>query len=636
MIVAMTAMVLLAAPQLAAPRLAAQQQAGPVWSSIGPDGGDLVVLAEAPGQPQVLYTVTAEGSVWRSDSGGRQWTLAGRGLAGKGTRALAVDPADAEVVYAATGPAGVFKSADGGGSWTAANQGLALNGVFGTLALAADPNHPGRLYAGTGDGVYKSLDGAATWKPANDGLAGQQVFDFAITREALYAAFELGVAKSVNGGASWKLSNFGVNVQALVADPSRPAILYAAAGGQLWKSANGGSSWSRAGSFLDGISLLATDAGGALYVGSAATLFRSTDGAASFRALPPAPFFSSSGNPGSLQASRSAPGTLLAATLAGLFRTLDGGISWQPFNRGLRGLSVFSLAVDPRDASAVYAGVTTALLVGRHQAAAWSPRFAGQGLFQQVQPPFVIAVDPGGSGTIYRSLTFGLSRSFNGGRRWHDIGLPNTCLVVSALAMDPSSPRTVYTGGDNGDTGCREPAQVYKSTDAGSTWTALSLGVVDSLYVDPSSPETVYAVLGGALMKSTDGGMTWSSPGTGLPQGIYSLAFDPRSSSTLYAATPTGVFKSTDGGGSWLAASAGLPPGAVRAVVIDSGAPQTMYAGIQGVGVFRSTDGAASWSALSAGLPRRAFTGLVAIAPSDPSILYAATAGNSLYELQLH
>jgi hypothetical protein len=60
-----------------------------------------------------------------------------------------------------------------------------------------------------------------------------------------------------------------------------------------------------------------------------------------------------------------------------------------------------------------------------------------------------------------------------------------------------------------------------------------------------------------------------------------------------------------------------------------------VYAGIPGVGVFRSTDGAASWSALSAGLPRRVFTGLVVIAPSDPSILYAATAGNSIYELQL-
>jgi photosystem II stability/assembly factor-like uncharacterized protein len=630
LIVAVTAILFLF---LAAPRLAAQRQAEPVWSSIGPDGGALAALAEAPGTPQVLYTVTAEGGVWRSDSGGRQWALAGRGLSGYLVTALAVEAKDAEVVYAAAGPKGVLKSVDGGSSWIVASQGLPSGAGLGVLALAADPYHPGLLYAGTGDGVYRSRDGAITWMAVNSGLAGHQVYDFAFTPAALYAAFDRGVAKSVNGGVSWKLSRLGDNVLMLVADPSRPAVLYGASTGLMWKSADGGGSWSRTRSF-DFITLLATDAGGALYVGTPATLYRSTDGAASFRALPPAPFFSPPGNPGLLQASRSAPGTLLAATSRGLFRTVDGGISWQPFDSGLRGLSVFSLAVDPRDASAVYAGVTTGLLVGRHRDAVWSPRFSGQGLVQPVEPPVVLAVDPGGSGTIYRNLTFGLSRSFNGGRRWHDLGVPDSCLVVSALALDPSSPRTVYVGGDNGDAGCQVPVHVYKSADGGNTWTALSIDVVDGLYVDPGSPETVYATLDG-LKKSSDGGMTWASAGTGLAQGISFLAIDPRSSSTLYAATPTGVFKSSDGGGSWLPAGAGLPPGAVSTVVVSPREPGTVYAGIRGVGVFRSTDGAASWSALSAGLPRRVFTGLVVIAPSDPSILYAATAGNSIYELQL-
>lgn len=634
LIVAVTAILFLF---LAAPRLAAQQQAEPVWISIGPDGGAPAALAQAPGAPQVLYTVTAEGGTWRSESGGRQWALAGRGLTGDLVTALAVDPADAEVLYAVARSNGVLKSADGGGSWTAGNQGLPAAAMLSVLALAADPYHPGRLYAGTGDGVYESLDGAATWMPANAGLAGHQVHGFAFTPAALFAAFEHGVAKSVNGGVSWRLSRFGLGeaAQAVVADPSRRAVLYAASGNQLWKSADGGGTWSRASSFADFISLLATDAGGAVYVGTPLVLYRSTDEAASFRTLPPAPFVSPAGNPGTLLAARSAPGALLAATSGGLFRTLNGGISWQPLDRGLRGLAVFSLAVDPLDASAVYAGVTTGLLVGRHRDAAWSPRFAGLGLIQPVEAPFLLAVDPAGSGTIYRSLLIGLSRSFNGGRRWHDLGLPDSCLIVSALAVDPSAPRTVYTGGDNGDAFCQVPAHVYKSTDGGNTWTTLSIGVVDSLYVDPSVPATVYAVLGEALMKSTDGGMTWASAGTGLAQGISFLAIDPRSSSTLYAATPTGMFKSTDGGGSWLPAGAGLPPGAVSTVVVSPREPGTVYAGIRGVGVFRSTDGAASWSALSAGLPRRVFTGLVVIAPSDPSILYAATAGNSIYELQL-
>lgn len=620
---------------LAASRLAAQAQAEPVWSSIGPDGGALAALAAAPGKPQVLYAVIAQGGIWRSESGGRQWALAGRGLAAYPITALVVDSRDDEVLYAAAWRMGVFKSADGGSSWAAANQGLTASALSGLLALAADPYHPGRLYAGTGDGVYESLDGAASWKPANAGLAGDQVFDFAFTPAAVFAGFDRGVAKSVNGGASWQLARLGLGeeAQALAADPSRPAVLYGASPtGQVWKSADGGRTWSRAGAFADSISLLATDAGGAVYVVTLATMYRSTDGAATFRALPPLPFVPA---PGTRLTAGPAPGTLLAATPAGLFRTHDGGISWQALNQGLRGLAVVSLAVDPRDASAVYAGVTTGLLAGRHRGATWSPRFAGLGLIQPVEAPFLLAVDPAGSGTIYRSLLFSLSRSFDGGRRWHDLGVPNRCLVVSALALDPSSPRTVYVGGDNGDAFCQERDVAFKSTDGGNTWTALSIDAVNGIYVDPSSPETVYALADG-LMKSVDGGMTWSHADAGLPQQvIYSLAIDPVSSSSLYAATYSGLFKSTDGGGSWLPAGAGLPPGAVGTVAISPRDQTTVYAGIQGVGVFRSTDGAASWRSLSAGLPRRDFTGLVVIAPSDPSILYAATAGNSIYELKL-
>lgn len=635
LIVAVTAVLLMAAPGPAAPWLAAQQRAEPVWSSIGPDGGALTALAAAPGKPQILYAVIAQGGIWRSESGGRQWTLAGRGLAAYPITALVVDSRDDEVLYAAAWETGVLKSVDGGSSWAAANQGLASGAGF--QALAADPYHPGRLYAGTGDGVYESLDGAATWHPANAGLAGHQVYAIAFTPAAVFAGFDGGVARSVNGGVTWQLARLGLGeaAQALAADPSRPAVLYAASTGAVWKSADGGGTWSRASSFADPVILLATDAGGAVYVATPPTLFRSTDGAASFRALPPAPFVPAAGI---RLATSSPPGTLLAATSSGLFRTLNGGISWQPLNHGLRGLAVVSLAVDPRDASAVYAGVTTGLLAGRHRDAAWSPRFAGLGLIQPVEAPSFLAVDPAGSGTIYRSLLFSLSRSFDGGRRWHDLGLPNSCLVVSALALDPSSPRTVYVGGDNGDAGCQERDLAFKSTDGGNSWTALAIGAVNGIYVDPSSPETVYALADG-LMKSADGGMTWSSADAGLPpqviDSLYSLAIDPRSSTTLYAGAFSGLFKSTDGGGSWLPASAGLPPGAVITVAVSPRERGTVYAGIRGVGVFRSTDGAASWRALSAGLPRRDFTGLVVIAPSDPSILYAGTAGNSIYELQL-
>jgi hypothetical protein len=137
----------------------------------------------------------------------------------------------------------------------------------------------------------------------------------------------------------------------------------------------------------------------------------------------------------------------------------------------------------------------------------------------------------------------------------------------------------------------------FKSTDGGGSWrpanTGLTCGLslcrVTALAINPQTPTTVYAgTSGGGVFKSTNGGGSWSPANTGLPitNVVQVLALDSRSPATLYAGTSGGVFKTTDGGGSWSALNAGLTNLDVQTLAVDSSTPPRVYAGTNGGGVF--------------------------------------------------
>jgi len=106
-------------------------------------------------------------------------------------------------------------------------------------------------------------------------------------------------------------------------------------------------------------------------------------------------------------------------------------------------------------------------------------------------------------------------------------------------------------------------------------------GMINALAIDPTTPSTLYAgTWGGGVFKSADGGASWSAVNTGLTNThIRALAIDPATPSTLYAGTYAyggGVFKSTNGGTSWSAANNGLTNTDVFALVIDPQTPSTL------------------------------------------------------------
>jgi photosystem II stability/assembly factor-like uncharacterized protein len=211
----------------------------------------------------------------------------------------------------------------------------------------------------------------------------------------------------------------------------------------------------------------------------------------------------------------------------------------------------------------------------------------------------------------------GVWKTENSGRTWTPIadqGIPIGS--IGAIAVAPSDPNVVYVGTGEPDIRGQHSYGIgmYKSTDAGKTWTHIGLENsqhIGRIVVDPASPERVYvAVLGHAydanpergVYRSTDGGAHWTKVlfSTSDPEnvGAIDLALDPKNPRVLYASL-------------W---ATRRPPWAVYA-------PSYM----PGSGLYKSTDGGDHWTQLSGGLPNDAYVGKIgiAVAPSNPNRLWA-------------
>ena len=316
---------------------------------------------------------------------------------------------------------------------------------------------------------------------------------------------------------------------------------------------------------------------------------------------------------------------IYAATSGGVFKSTDGGANWQPANTGLSGIHVFSLAIDPRTPTTVYAGtfgskVFKTIDGGAH----WLPANAG---FED-DTVLSLAIDPLNPAVIYSGTTrssgpttpsaflpgSGVIKSLNAAAAWSAAGAGLPRGIVTSLAIDPSNPAVVYAG--------TSAAGVFKTANGGLTWTPANGGIARSdishVIVDPANPHVIYVGIEGCsagcstpagVFKSTDGGMSWISANAGLADDlqVVALAIDPANTRVLYAATRfNGIFKTTDAGGSWLSVNP-APTGTMFAIVhfallADPANPGTVYAGTFD-GVLKSTDGGRSWTASNSGLP---------------------------------
>lgn len=240
-----------------------------------------------------------------------------------------------------------------------------------------------------------------------------------------------------------------------------------------------------------------------------------------------------------------------------------------------------------------------------------------------------IAQDPTNPSVLYNATEGGPFKSTDGGETWKRI---DGIFKVSGFDMGqrsfwmtvaPDLPTMVYAGTDR---------TLFRSEDGGITWKYKSQGLppsadVLSVVCDPLNPATVYAaVYWVGVYKSTDRGETWTPAGSGLPASdpeVFALAVNPRTPSTVFAAlAEAGIYKTVNGGETWTKQSTGLA-GRCYALAMDQSNPEVLYAGTEG-GLFKSVDGGNTWTATGTGLPAETPPSAIAIAPDNPSTLWAA------------
>lgn len=557
------------------------------WRNFGPGGGGWIpCMAVSPHDTRVVFAGCDVGGFYRSDDAGATWTIHTAGLTDVYVECIVPHPRDRDTIYAGT-EGGVHKSVDGGRTWACLRDGFPpperhrFSAPVG--ALAVDPNRPDTLYAGIGRPRW-GKDGAGT------------------------------VYRTDDGGAHWRVANPGGGgmdrdaiVASLVPDPRDGRRLLAATHRGLFRSDDAGATWR---ALTNGLP------------------HRRVRRVARCEARPDILYLTLGSEPGR------------TPWQGGVYRSDDGGATWQPRCEGLGRTvgrpgaadpmtsNVDRLAVHPENPDIVYAGDT-----------AW--------------------------------VTAGLYRTTDGGRRWERVTRARPAgaapanmdygwitmwgPTVMGLAMDPRAPDTLYFS---------TSGHAFRSTDRGESWrqiytrraerpagapasetngwagTGLEVTCLNRIVVHPLDPRRLYLCYADiGLLQTFDGGRTFAQTVRGMKcaGNTFTVVFDPADPRTLWAGTgwwnrnEGDVCRSDDGGFSWTVVGrpeTGLPNGQTRHLLVDPSSPagaRRLFVGVNGHGVYASEDGGASWNARNEGLPGGEVRGL-APDPADPAVLFALLA----------
>jgi len=190
------------------------------------------------------------------------------------------------------------------------------------------------------------------------------------------------------------------------------------------------------------------------------------------------------------------------------------------------------------------------------------------------------------TGNVYNSAYyFAVSRTTDDGATWTHDTLPMGTRGW-AIAFDPTDSARVYLGGDSAYS---HPALIV-TTDCGETWTQSRTGLSGAVYAlatVPGSATDLFAGTTAGVFKSTDAGASWTA--TGLGSSTKALAIDPGSPGTVYAGTQSnGVHVSTDGGANWNPMNEGLDVTRILSLDLRPGAEPVLFAGTDGGAVYRS------------------------------------------------
>ncbi len=403
--------------------------------------------------------------------------------------------------------------------------------------------------ASLGGGVLKSTDGGQTFAPANQGLGSLVVASLVMAQNdpnLVYAGTGAGIYKTTDGAATWTATACDLLPLSLIIDPTNPNVLYAGFNGDLQKTTDGGDTWISSADGIDNplVFSLAIDPNNTsvVYAGTAGT---------------------------------------------GAFKTVDGGITWNPLNVDT---TVWSLYVDPANSNVIYAG--------SNGNGVFKSTNAGVSFVRAGSPAVgvVLALAKSGKRLYAGTATQGVSVSKDDGATWTNTGISDGLGLVLSVGSDGS----VYAG-TNFDGVFENPATAKDSVEDDrpvSNWRRVAWKQLKdcgcqnghALGIDPANHHHVFfSTNDGGLFVTHDGGSNWEDGGQdGLTsRAPRSIAFDPQGSRLVYAGSFTGggLYRSRDRGRHWDRRLFGSSKIYVAGVTVDP-VDHSIY-----LSTFRSGDG---------------------------------------------
>jgi hypothetical protein len=433
-----------------------------------------------------------------------------------------------------------------------------------------------QVFMGTGPGAGEVLDIAIDPRNTTD-------------RIIYIATNDGGIWKTADGGASWAPKTDylpSLSMGAVALDPGNPSIVYAGSGNNFDGSGGAGSS--------TGFS-------------KAAGVYRSTDAGETWTVLDPGGIFGGAAQRGINRIVLPAPGVLLVATNNGLFRSVDGGVSFgnnaPSFNNGVavRTGNITDLDLDSADPTRVYASII------------------GTGI--------LVSTD---SGVTFPAAS-NLFTVANGG--------PTTGLGYVAMAQSVLPDNQTMYATVGGWTG------LYSSTDGGANWTrqasadaaandngGCQCGYDQTIGVDPQDPNRVYIGFQELYVSDNGGGnFTANAISEGLTHwDHHALVFSPQSHwggggapTRINTGTDGGFHRSDDGGATWANPNEGVATSLFKQIDIGRGSPSAngyTYGGTQDNGTLQDKPGyvGTDWH-----LGQNGDGGPVAVDPTNPDHAYS-------------
>ncbi len=522
---------------------------------------------------------------------------------------LAFDPSTPSIRYASTAY-GVFRSTDAGETWYWKSKDAPQTSASQLIVGAGSP---GNVYERFGNYVFRSLNRGETWQqidadlPKGCGLGGCTESGY-----CEYQCLDEIIADPVQAGVLWVTTNGGEIFRSIdsgdrfarldqnewygenagfVIDPIDSQKLYIGKDGEIQFSRDLGKHWTSLTSGLpdqEPITSIVINPhdSSVLYAGGAyAGVLKSTDAGQTWHSA------SNGMNNTSVRSlvAPSGPTLALYAVVDGplprLFRSSDGGHSWQLTALHLPDWPIEGFVVDPLQHATLFAASYAGVFRSTNDGATW----------QQVESLDTIGntlvSEPSSPATLYVALTTGGAlKTVNGGTNWTDAsaGLPiGSSAAIQVLVIDPAQPTTLYAG--------PRSSGLYRTVNGGSSWIRIDSGElsdVTQLAVDPRRPTRLYAVDQGRLRRSDDAGVAWTDlhPFPGVSNlSISSFVVHPTKPGVVYVAglrrgRPSLAW-SADAGDHWRTLRNSGSPVDPQTLLISPLAPDTLLGATNGFGV---------------------------------------------------